>query len=843
MQKTALQLRVITLGFVAYKDALKAALMNYKNNPAAASHGEGIPAHKKTLALMISAVLGTAPAAYAADQALEEVIVTATKRRANVQDLPQAITAFTTADIERQGFAVLDDYANNIPSLAFARREPAGTSIVFRGVAASGIQYGTNPSSSVYLDESPITQAGLNPDPRLIDIERVEALSGPQGTLFGDASQSGTLRIITNKADPGEMFGWLEGDAAYVEHSNDNDADVSGMVNIPLLKDTLAIRLVGFDSHEAGYIDNVLVTSKSDQWREARIESGYLPVSDPFDNANNADDDINSTTTTGGRAALRWLASDDWTVDVAATVQDTNADGFGDVDLGLGDLQQGRFEDEELKDNWYLLSLGLEGDLGFADSVLTGSYFNRNLTYEADATNYLHEFDQKFDPVNYAIYDFSGDPRGFVVQDQKDERWTVEGRLTTPDDLDSRWSAVAGFFYGKLERTQFNTSTIRDFSDTAYYHNQGYNYLVDRANSPEYNPNYATFHNSATDNWFFGAYDLTDEKTAVFGEVTFAATDRLSFTGGARWFNQDQDLTLQQGNLLQGNTLDVASNYLFTNESKHYSQDDWVPKLNVTYQVMDDAMAYATYSEGFRSGGTNALRVNSVLPDSYDPDKLKNYELGWKSEWLDSRVRFNAVAYHMQWDDIQIQVNDPTLFSLGIINFSEAQIDGFETELTWIPAPGWEVNANAAVINAEISQDNLITTPDGELVIADVSKGTQLPIAPENKGSLSVQYTFAQHLLNAEPFVLLEWAYVGDSVNSLAGTESIVFTQGTTDQPSYDIGNLRVGLDAEQWSATVYVNNITDELAEEFFNNRWGTPQRVTVNKPRSIGLNLRWKF
>lgn len=817
--------------------------MNPRNNSPAPVSRDAFPARKKTLAVMISAVLGTAPASYAADLALEEVIVTATKRKANLQDLPQAITAFTTGDIQRQGFAVLDDYANSIPSLAFARREPAGTSIIFRGVAASGIQYGTNPSSSVYLDESPITQAGLNPDPRLIDIERLEALSGPQGTLFGDASQSGTLRIITNKADPGLLEGWVEGDTAYVEHSDDTDRDVSGMVNIPIIEEQLAIRLVGFSSHEAGFIDNVLVNSEPDKWEDARIASGYLPVAQPFDNSAEVDDDVNSTDTVGGRAALRWLASDDWTVDVGATIQNTDANGFGDVDLGLGDLEQGRFEDETLKDNWYLLSLGMEGNLDFAETVLTGSYFNRDLTYEADATNYLHEFDQKFNPVYYSIYDFTGAPRGYVIQDQEDERWTVEGRLSTPTDSGSRWSGVAGFFYGKLERTQFNTSTIRNFSDTQYYANQGYTYLSDKANSPDYNPNYATFHNSATDNWFFGAYDLEVEQTALFGEVTFAATDRLSFTGGARWFNHDQDLLLQQGNLLLGNKIDVASNYLFNNETRHYSQDDWVPKLNATFQVTDDVMTYATYSEGFRAGGTNALRDNSVLPSEYNPDKLKNYELGLKSEWFDSSVRANLVAYHMEWDDIQIQVNDPTIFSLGIINFSQAEIDGFEADLSWLPATGWELNANFAVINAEISQDNVIYTPDGSLVIADVSSGTQLPIAPENKGNVSVQYTFAQPLLNAEPFVLLEWSWVGDSVNSLDGTESIIFTQGATNQPAYDIGNLRMGLDAQQWSATLYVSNITDELAEEFFNNRWGTPQRVSVNRPRTIGLNLRWKF
>jgi iron complex outermembrane receptor protein len=821
---------------------------NYKNP--ATPETAPLSTRKKTLALMVSAVLGTSQAAYGQSGALEEIIVTATKRKANIQDLPQAITAFTTEDIERQGFAVLDDYVNSIPSLAFARREPAGTSIVFRGVAASGIQYGTNPSSSVYLDESPITQAGLNPDPRLIDIERLEALSGPQGTLFGDASQSGTLRIITNKADPGEMNGWVEGDIAYVEDSDDQNKDVSGMVNIPLIQDKLAIRLTGFHSDEAGYIDNVLVSNQPDKWVNARVDSGYLPVGERFDNSNQLEDDVNSTKTVGGRVGIRWFVNDDWTVDVAGILQNKDVDGFGDTNLDVGKREQGRFENEDLKDNWYMLSLNLEGDLGFADAVLAGSYFNRSLTYEADATDYLFDFDQKYDPSYYAIYDFTGTPRGAVKQDQDDERWTIEGRLTTPDDSGSRWSGLVGFFYSKLERTQLNTSDVRGFSDTEYYTNQGYTYLSYLANSPYYNANYATFHNSSSDNWFFGAYDLEVEQSAVFGEVTWAATDQLSFTAGARWFNHDQEFELQQGDLLKGNKVVVETNYLYNNETKNYSEDDWVPKFNVTYQINDDVMTYATYSEGFRSGGVNPLRSQSILPEDYDSDTLKNYEIGLKSEWFDRSLRFNAVAYYMKWEDIQIQVNDPNIFSLGIVNFSEAEIEGFEAEITWIPATGWEVSVTGSVINAEISENNTICTPetvncnaDSEGLIADVSNGTQLPITPKEKANIAVQYTFQQQLLDAEPFVRLDWAYVGSSVNSLNGTESIVFTQGATDQPSYDIGNLRMGLDAQQWSATVYVKNITDEVAKQFYSNRWGSRQRVSINAPRTIGLAMRWKF
>jgi len=802
-------------------------------------------ARKKTLAVMVSAVLGTAPTAYSQDTVLEEVIVTASKRKSNLQELPQAITAFTTEDIVRQGFAVLDDYANKIPSLAFARREPAGTSVVFRGVAASGIQFGTNPSAGVYLDEQPITQAGLNPDPRLIDIERVEALSGPQGTLFGDASQSGTLRIITNKPDTTDMSGWVEGTAAYVEDSDDQDTDIAGMINIPLIEDKLAIRLVGFRSDEAGYIDNVLGQNQPDKYADDRIAAG-LPLGKPFDNSDQVDDDVNSTTTIGGRAALRWFVNDDWTVDISGIIQNLDVDGFGDTNLFVGSREQVRFEDEELSDDWYQVSLTLEGNLGFADTVLTGSYFNRDMTYDADATDYNFDFDQQLNPTElnyygyYQIqYDMTGAPRGPARQDQEDERWTFEGRLTTPADSDSRWSGLVGFFYSKLERQQLFTSTVRNYDDTDYYANLGYYYLNIIGNL--YNPN---FHNTGSENAFFGYYDLDIEQTAVFGEVTWAATDQLSFTAGGRWFNHDQEVTLQQGALLEGNKVNVERDYLYNNENTNADEDDWVPKLNVTYHINDDVMTYATYSEGFRPGGTNALRSGSVLPKEYDSDKLKNYEVGLKSEWFDSSLRFNAVAYHMQWDDIQIQANDPTAFSLGIVNFAEAEVNGFEAEVTWIPAPGWEIIAKGALINAEISEDDVIPNPvDPDNPVADVQDGTQLPISPEEKGSVSLQYTFQSELFGGEPYMLLDWAYVGNSVNSLNGTESIVFTTGTTTQPSYNIGNFRMGLDAEHWSGTFFVTNITDEVAKQFYNNRWGSRQRLSINKPRTIGLTLRYKF
>jgi outer membrane receptor protein involved in Fe transport len=214
---------------------------------------------RSVLAAAVTSACVGVPAAQAQDS-FEEIIVTATKRSVSMQDVPLAVTAFTDADIVRQGFKQLDDYVGQVPGLAFSRREPGGTTVLMRGCTISGLSFGGSSTTSIYLDEQPITAAGRNPDARLIDIERVEALSRPQGTLFGDASQCGALRIITNKPDTTAAKGWVD---AGVEAVADGDLgyNLSGMANIPLIEGKMALRLVGFIEEEAGYVDNVLSAS------------------------------------------------------------------------------------------------------------------------------------------------------------------------------------------------------------------------------------------------------------------------------------------------------------------------------------------------------------------------------------------------------------------------------------------------------------------------------------------------------------------------------------------------------------------------------------------------------
>ena len=215
------------------------------------------PFRKRSLCIAISSALTASMAAEAQDAGLEEIIVTSTKRELNLQDTPLAVTALGNEELTLLRLMNFEDYVGQIPSLAVTEREPGASSVIMRGCAAQGLSFSDSATTSVYLDEQPITAAGYNPDPRLNDIERLEALAGPQGTLFGDAAQCGTLRIITNKPDTTEFSGWLDVTGSSIKDGGDS-RDVSAMFNIPLLDNRLALRFVGFSSDEAGWVDKIL---------------------------------------------------------------------------------------------------------------------------------------------------------------------------------------------------------------------------------------------------------------------------------------------------------------------------------------------------------------------------------------------------------------------------------------------------------------------------------------------------------------------------------------------------------------------------------------------------------
>ncbi|WP_019528016.1 TonB-dependent receptor [Dasania marina] len=818
-----------------------------------------LPYRRKALAALISSTVLALQSAHAAP-VLEEVIVTSTKEMQNLQDVPQSITAFTTSDIEKQGFVGIDEYAKKIPGLAFSRREPGGTSVVFRGVVASAISYGTNSSSSVYLDEQPITSDGANANPRMIDIERLEALSGPQGTLFGDSSQSGALRIITNKADPSGFSAWVEGDLGYVEHG-EAEGGISAMVNIPI-NDNMAIRLVGFSYEEAGYIDNVLQANPAG----SQFASGG-PLG--FDNSANAKDNINSATESGGRVALHWDINDDWLMDSMVVYQKTENDGFSDTNLDVGGLEQVRYNDEYSEDEWYQVGLTLEGDLGFATAVVSAAYFERESFYQADATDYFTDFQNESDDAealynathpnpyyghyevdaDFKFYDFgalagsapgnyNGRPRAKASEDSEEDRFSLEARLQFNGE-DGDWDAIVGVFYNKTDsKTTFRSGTA-DFGESknAYY----FNYYAD--DSLNGKPD-GSWYGVDSDSWFFGVYEGTVKDTALFGEGNFDITENITITAGGRWYENERDRTLFQGGLTPtGLDPDVNRDYISNIGATKVKEDGFVGKLGIRYNIDYDKMIFATYSEGFRSGGGNALKSNSIIDRSFDSDFLINYEAGFKTSWMDNRLRVNAVAYHMIWEDIQIQVNDPqpAVFSTGVINFAEATIDGLELEVVFAATEGLELSLTYAYLDAALSKDEIAFGDSATPVV--ITDGTRLPISPDQKGSLGLEYNFQEQWLGMDPYVKFDYSYVGNSVNSVAGLGATALEGSVVEQDHYETMDFAVGMSNEEWSGSLKLENMFDERAQQFFNERWGTAKRVSINKPRNLTLTVRRSF
>jgi outer membrane receptor protein involved in Fe transport len=830
---------------------------------------------RTSLGVAISAACGAIPVAQAQDSGIDEITVTATKREASIQDVPMSISAFSNDDIVREGFKQLEDYAGRIPALSFGTRNPGGSNVIMRGCAVSGIAFASNPTTAVYLDEQPITVSGFNPDPRLIDIERIEALSGPQGSLFGDASQCGTLRIITNKPDTTGFDGWVDLGASSVAHG-DTGYDISAMVNIPLAEDKAAIRLVGFVGEEAGYIDNVLGGSPiGPQFPKDGVST--------FDNAEFVESDVNSSTTTGARADLRWHAADEWTVDFGYMFQKLEEDGFGDTDLpenflsgeSLGEWEQMRYEEEKFEDDWYQAALTIEGRLGGADVVLATSFMNRETSYLADATTYLGSWQERYpnkinDGGYYSIYDFwpNQDPRAQVFGRGESDRTSIELRVATPNNSDSRWSGIIGAFYNKSEEHEHFASNVENLTESGYFGAHYYlNYVAFYYNcgtGPSYT-NDCTYPVAPSNNWWSGVYDNTLKQVAIFGEATFDITENFSITAGGRWFDVDRDRRLQQGTLVGGlsdyRTLPretqcdgpvgdggfKTADHCYQDSLSSANEDGFVPKITATYTFDDDRMIYGTYSEGFRRGGANAAKPRSIFGrtpfNTYDSDLVKNIEFGAKTTLADGRVQFNVTAYRMTWEDMQIETEDPTpfLFNLGIINFPEAEITGVEAFLNWLPADGWNITANLGFNNAELSKDGTFEV-EGAPVDRSAKKGARLPLTPDMKASLSVERNLDNRIWGAEPTLAFSVQHTGDSVSSLSGIQSIEAATESRKHSAYTLVNLRFGLDAEDWSANLYVNNATDEYAEQFYNDRW-FQTRLTVNRPRTIGINYRRHF
>ena len=808
------------LGFTAARErgGNRTVLPSGRGNPMS-------PLTAAILAVLYPGALTLAQGANPESGQLEEIVVTATRRDVNLQNVGQSVTAFSTADIEQQAFRSTPDILAALPSVNLVSSTPGRSSIIMRGVSTGSSEYRTDSQVAVYLDDQPMTSNSTQVDVRLIDIARVEALPGPQGTLFGSSSQTGTIQYITNQPDPTGFSSQVDAELGTTK-GGEESYDVSGHVNVPVT-DSIAIRAVGFYSVEGGYVDNVLGTTLGD---------------DTQDNANVVEKNQNDYTTWGGRIAARWQISPEWESTLSLISQYSEADGAWETDPALGDYKITRFFDEYRDDDWYQASLNVKGDLGFAELSGTASYFDRSIKYEWDNANYsqwrsLRYGGLSYDPDYESIYN-TGVLIGTEFNDQKQERSAFELRLTSQGE--SRFAWMAGAFFEDVTDGWTLDARVPGLTGTP-----AWGVANDEACDGAANGYDVACPLAETDVYYRRVFDRNIKQTALFGEVTYNLTDRWSITGGARWFEYDRE---QSEVYSQPVGLPILSDFEGGGvNATQGKESDTVYKFATQFQIDDDRMIYFLYSEGFRLGGNNSERAaeTGFVPLTYEPDKLSNYEAGLKSQWFDNKVQFNLSAFFMEWDQIQLNVSGSRLgnpfWLRGTFNGGKAEQKGVEMNGVWQVTPDFNIQASAFFADPEFSEDTVY--PDPEEGVA-IPAGTTMPVSPEEKYWIALDYTLPNFLdLDGKTWTRFSYSYQGEVWRSTGAILAYVEAVTPEDRaaarelllPSYSTATFQLGFTAASgWEGALIVRNLFDETGYNYMSGtNWGGSPEVGWDDPR----------
>jgi iron complex outermembrane receptor protein len=756
---------------------------------------------------------------------LEEVVVTATKRSENAQDVPSSIEVLSSTTLENLGVKDFNDYALLVPSLSFTSTGPGSAQLYFRGLSDGSVNLvetsGVQPTVAVYLDEEPVTNAGRSLDLEIYDIERIEALSGPQGTLFGASSEAGTVRIITKAPNPaGEDYG---SDFSYsVSPHGDPSYKVEGFANLPL-GDNSAVRLVAWSDQAGGYINNI---PQSFTFTFPRLDANVpYTIAGPLPTVNNylyAKSDFNPSGKEGVRFAFRTVPSENWTIDVKFITQHLTSQGVFDVNPALGgdDLNVARYFNDSLDDVFRQYSIAVNGKVfGDFDLTYAGSYFDRNITYTHDYSMYS-DYSSYIAPyytcqATGTVLSHCNDPREEFIGTNFIRRWDNELRLQTP--LTYPLHGIIGIFNETIEHRYTENYDIPGLQPTSYINGNPLVYL------------------------FFDGNRL-DRQKAAFSELTWDVTSQLSLLAGVRWFDETNSINgYFQANPDVGG---VESPFILTPHVTA-TQVGSIKKFNASYKIEPGVMAYATYSEGYRPNGVNRGTTPTALADgigpTYKSDLVRNYEVGIKSQWLDNRLRFNATAYHMTWNNIQFTTLVPGVVFFVSGNAGSAVDNGGEFDLSFRPDEHWTLSLNGAYIDAHLTQSFCLGAPCGQPgVIWHAPSGTELAFVPKEKGSLIARYDFAWSS-SVQGHAQVSSSYTGNS-------ESTMFLETRGNQPSYSLTNLKLGANWGHWATELFADNVFDKRAVLFINrsdydfyqgDQYG---RETIARPIYIGINLSFR-
>jgi outer membrane receptor protein involved in Fe transport len=777
--------------------------------------------HRKPLVKAVSlAISGSVIAAsivlpaHAQEAMLDEVVVTAQKRVADLQDTAVSVQVLGEEQLTNLQVKGFEDYILFLPTVSYTSSGPGYGQIYMRGISSGGDgnHSASMPSVGYYLDEQPVTTINQILDVHIYDVDRIETLSGPQGTLYGQGSQAGTIRIITNKPKIGEHESGYDLYADTVKHG-DAGYGFDGFINIPI-SDSMAARVVAWYQDEGGWIDNV--------------PGGLTYVGSGITHTNEgvAENDYNTVRVYGLRAQLKIDLNDSWTLTPGLNYQDSESTGsWASNPEHVGENQTLALFPEWQDEDWVQASLTLEGQIGDLDLVYAGAYLDRDVLSQYDYSGYS-EYLEYYGYCYY--YDAAGncvDPSQYVYQDENFNRKSHELRLSSDPDGRLRW--VTGLFYQRQEH----------FFDLRY-------------TVPEMNPADSVVENDVV-TWQTHQQRI-DRDTALFGELYFDFADNWTATLGARYFEYENSLYGfngfighctgyydENGDFVEDRENGTPQYPCFnTGILDDVSEgDDWAFKGSLEWRLAEDKLLYATWSEGFRAGGVNRARVEGI--PKYQPDFVTNYEIGWKTEWADGSVRFNGAAYVVDWDDFQYGFLNFTISNLTIIrNAGNARTKGFEFDLNWAATEQLLLSFAGSYNDSKTQSDFWIDEEDvGTGVPPDSPTGTPMPYVPEFQYTLMGRYNF--DLSSLPMFAQAAWSWRDGSWNDLEVTNT---RRGYMD--SYGVLNLSTGIEKDNWTLTLYASNVFDEGGQvDIDDPGYPSPSGIDYTQGwiRPMTIGIRW--
>ena len=839
---------------------------------------------------------------------LQEVIVTAQRREENIQNVPISMQALTAEKLAQLGVTTFDDYVKYLPNVTQASWGPGQSLIFMRGLSSGALGTqgsGTDanfPNVAVYLDEQSAQMPYRNLDIYAADMQRIEVLEGPQGTLFGAGAEAGAIRYITNKPKLDVTEGSVTAGYGYTSHGDPN-SNGTAVLNLPLVAGTLAIRGVIYTDARGGYINNVPGTFTR-QYSDLGIggvggafpsaagcaipgtQNLYPSCQNVINNNSTVANAINPVTYQGLRVELLWKFAENWDAVLSQSYQNMNAQGvfyqepLSPDGVPLPDLSVVTFNPSYTKDKFENTALTIEGKIGDISAIYSGGYLVRNVEAQQDYTAYTrgnyadyYQCTSNADgPQTPAPHPLCYSPSAYWRNSQRLTHLSQELRFHSPDDWRLRWLAGAYWEDFKLE----------DNSDWFYKSLPPCTTASQTGCMTNIQPAPGSTQNvpgTRPDNEsFLDDTQRSYKQTAFFASVDFDLIPRtLILTAGTRWYqfkNTETGSNVFSFGCYDGGAPpcahEDANNIDALNLNTTYS--GFKSRANLTWHVTDEAMVYYTFSQGYRPGGFNRsvsgphlVPPNSpagtpgtyFTPQAFQPDTLTNNEIGWKTEWFNRRLQVNGAVYQESWQNVQQQFFDPS--ATGNLSFvtngANYRVRGLELQLQGRVYAGLSIDGSAAWNSSELTNSPYLigNNPKGPLygqplTFAPNPFGTQgdsLPQSPPLQANLRARYDWVTGGGYA-PFAWAGFTFTAHS-RSLPGNVPAIAPAGdvtTTafDQPAYTTYDAACGVTKDNWTVQVIGHNITDARGRVFISASEAI-ETQTVIRPRTVGLEATWNF